>query len=99
VIPSYIRPVAGGVEVWLAIRPRATRTRIVGSYGDRLKVQVAAPPVDGKANEELCSFLADRFGLPKTRISVSVGEKSNHKVVRVQGIESEMAAQRLEAPA
>ncbi len=91
----YLRAVPGGVELLLAIRPRAGRTRIVGPLGDRLKVQIAAPPVDGEANAELCGWLAERLGVPRASVSITSGDSGRKKTVRVRGIDGDLAARRL----
>ena len=84
--PPYLRPVTGGVEVLLAVRPRASRTRIAGQLGDRLKLQVAAPPVDGRANETIRTFLADRLGVAKSSVSIAAGDTGTRKTVRIEGV-------------
>ena len=55
----YLRETQEGVEVALLVQPRASRTRVVGEHDGRLKVALAAPPVDGAANDALIDFLAD----------------------------------------
>ena len=55
---------------------------------DRLKIALAAPPVDGKANRELIAFLAKRLGLPKTAIDLVKGQNSRMKSVRVYGLDA-----------
>jgi uncharacterized protein (TIGR00251 family) len=61
--------------------PGASRTQIAGVQGDRLRVQIAAAPEDGKANAELCAFLAKRLGCAKRDIVLQSGEKSRLKTV------------------
>ncbi|MBK9115469.1 MAG: YggU family protein [Betaproteobacteria bacterium] len=78
----------GGVLVLaLHVQPGAKRTAVDGTHGEgtqqRLKVRLAAPPVDGKANAELLRFLADAFGVPLRSVSLVRGETSRQKVVRV----------------
>ena len=65
--------------------PRASRSRVVGLHDGRLKVTLAAPPVDGEANVELCATLAKALGVPKRAVRISHGEHNKHKTVRVQG--------------
>ena len=74
--------------------PRAARTQIVGVHDDRLKIQLNAPPVDGKANKALVAFLAKRFGLKKGSVEIVAGESSRRKRVRVHGLDAE-AVERL----
>ena len=80
-----IREVAGAVEVDVAVVPRASRSRVVGIHGDRVKVQLAAPPVDGAANEELVALLADVLGVPRRTIAIVRGDTSKRKTVRIDG--------------
>lgn len=67
----------------LQVQPRASRDGFAGVHGDRLKVRIAAPPVDGKANLELISFLAKQFGVAKQQIHLVRGETGKTKTVRV----------------
>lgn len=68
----------------LHIQPGASRTEVAGEHGDALKVRVASPPVDGKANDALLRYLAAEFGVPVRAVSLERGETSRRKVVRVQ---------------
>ncbi len=72
----------------LHVQPGARRTAVDGTHGEgaqqRLKVRLAAPPVDGKANAELLRFLADAFGVPLRSVALVRGETSRQKVVRVE---------------
>jgi len=72
----------------LHVQPGAKRTEVAGTHGEgtqmRLKVRLAAPPVDGKANAELSRFLADVFGVPLRNVTLLRGESSRAKVVRIE---------------
>ena len=68
--PPYLTSCEQGVYLDLYIRPSASRSKIVGEHDGRLKVQVAAPPVDGKANEVLVKFLAKHLGVARTSAAV-----------------------------
>ena len=68
----------------LHVQPGAGRTEVAGVHGDALKVRVASPPVDGKANATLLRFFADTFGVPLARVSLVRGDASRHKVVRIE---------------
>lgn len=72
----------------LAIKaiPNAPRDEIVGWLGEALKVKVHAPPVEGRANEALCAFLARYFGVPARAVRVLRGDGSRHKTVRIDGL-------------
>jgi hypothetical protein len=67
----------------LHIQPRASRDELVGPHGDRLKVRITAPPVDGKANEHLIRFLAKTFGVPKSNVTLISGETGRDKRIGI----------------
>lgn len=69
----------------LRVQPRASRTEFAGVHGDRLRLRLNAPPVDGKANAALVEFIAGAFGVPRARVVLEQGETSRDKRVRVCG--------------
>lgn len=73
----------------LAIKavPNAPRGEVCGWLGDALKVKVHAPPVEGRANDALCEFLANALALPRRAVSVQQGGTSRHKLVRIEGLD------------
>lgn len=81
----WLRPVAGGVEIEVAVQPRASRTRILGEHGGRLKVALAAPPVEGEANRELVELLAGALGVRRAEVSILRGAAGRRKTVRIAG--------------
>ena len=70
--------------------PGAQRTQVVGLYGDRLKIRLAAPPEKGAANRELVDFLARALGLPKSSLKLTVGAQSRSKVVAVADLSPDL---------
>ncbi len=84
------QPSQGGLSVActleLKVIPNAPRDEIVGWLGDALKVKVHAPALDGRANDALAEFLAGRLGLPGRAVALVRGDKSRHKVVRIDGL-------------
>ena len=68
----------------LHIQPGAARTEVAGRHGDALKVRIAAPPVDGKANAALLRFVADAFGVPLACVTLVRGETTRRKTVRIE---------------
>lgn len=66
------------------LQPKASRSEFAGMQGERLKIRLSAPPVDGKANAALQAFLADAFGVSKRQVSIEAGELSRLKRVRVR---------------
>ena len=81
----------------LAIKaiPNAPRNEIVGWLGDALKVKVHAPPVEGRATEVLCAFLADVLGVPRRAVTVLRGDTSRQKLIRIAGLTPAAALARL----
>jgi uncharacterized protein (TIGR00251 family) len=82
----------------LAIKavPGASRDAVTGWHGDALKVKVRAPALDGRANDALCAFLADMLALPRRAVTLTHGEKSRQKLIRIAGLTTEVARRRLD---
>ena len=72
-----------GLTIHIQAQPGAKRTEVVGLYGESIKVRLASPPVDGKANECLIEFLARRLGVRRGQISIARGMSSRRKSVYV----------------
>ena len=70
----------------ILVQPRASRSEIVGPHGDALKVRLAAPPVDGAANEELVRLLAREYKVPSSAVTILSGHSSRRKTVKVEGV-------------
>ena len=68
------------------VHPRAKRSAVNGRHGDAWKVALAAPPVDGKANDECVRFFAGLAGVPRARVRIVSGLTSRLKVVEIEGI-------------
>ena len=81
-----IRAVDDGIELDVQVVPRASVTRIVGRHGDRLKIQLAAPPVDGAANEALVELLARTLDRPRSAVTVVQGATGKRKRLRIAGV-------------
>lgn len=75
----------GTLTFKVRVVPRASRSEIVGEHDGALRVRVAAPPVDGAANDELVQLLARTFGVPRGAIEITAGQTSKLKTVRVTG--------------
>ena len=67
----------------LHVQPGAKRTEVAGLYGDALKVRLAAPPIEGKANAALLEFLAEVFAVPLRQVALKQGANSRRKLVEV----------------
>jgi uncharacterized protein len=69
----------------LHVQPGAKRSEIVGLHGGALKIKLAAPPIEGRANDALLRFITDLFAVPLRNAELKQGEQSRHKVVAVSG--------------
>lgn len=92
---SWLVAAGNGVTLRLHIQPGAKKTEVVGLHGEALKIRLAAPPVDGKANACLLAFLADRFGVAKSAVSLLSGDSSRAKRVHISGVTDAEAKARL----
>lgn len=68
----------------LHVQPGASRTQFAGKHGDRVKVRLAAPAHDGKANRALIEFLAEYYGVPRRNVRITAGLKSRQKRVVIE---------------
>ncbi len=71
----------GDLHLRLKVVPRSSKDAIAGLFSDRLKVTIAAPPVDGKANAHLIRWFAELCGVPKSCVDVVAGETSRNKKI------------------
>lgn len=78
------------VRLRLKVVPGSRKEQIVGPLGDRLKVKVAAPPEDGKANHAVCVLLARVLGIDERRVSIVAGHTNPEKVARIEGVSCDM---------
>lgn len=81
--PSWLREREDGVILTVHVQPGAKKTEIAGVHGEALKIRLAAPPVEGRANEALIEFLARRLRVKKSQIKLLAGETSRTKRVRI----------------
>lgn len=80
---TYLRLDGKDLILQCHIQPGAKRSELAGEHGERLKIRLQAPPVDGKANTELIRFLGKLFGVPRRDIQIESGELSRQKRVRI----------------
>lgn len=73
------------VTLTLHVQPGAKRSEVAGLHGEALKIRLAAPPVEGRANKALLGFIADLFDVPVRQVELRQGGQSRHKVVAVSG--------------
>ena len=88
---SFFLPTGEGYVLRLTVAPGARRTEVVGLYGDRLKIRLAAPPEKGAANRELIDFLARALNLPKSSLKLTFGAQSRSKVVAVYDLSPDLS--------
>ena len=72
------------VQLTVHVQPGAKRTEVAGTHGDSLKIRLAAPPVDGRANAELLRYLAHAFGVPQRNAMLVRGDSSRQKIVLIR---------------
>jgi hypothetical protein len=90
--------VSDSVTFDVKVVPRASRDKLGPRVGDRVKVQLTAPPVDGAANDALRALLAKAFGVPRGQVTIVRGETSRQKTVRVDGATAAQLAALLGEP-
>jgi uncharacterized protein (TIGR00251 family) len=67
------------------VQPGAKRSEVAGLHGEALKIRLAAPPIEGRANDALCRFIADTFDVALKQVELKQGAQSRHKVVAITG--------------
>jgi len=83
----------GEATLDIVVQPRCPREGVGPVVGDRLKVSVNAPPVEGKANEAVQRVLAETFGVPRSAVTILRGETGKRKTVRIAGVTAAVAMQ------
>lgn len=81
-----IQPTAEGVRFGVRVQPRASRSGIVGAYGEAIKVRITSPAVEGAANEALVELLATTFGVRVDAVTIVAGAKARSKIVELRGV-------------
>ena len=86
---AWCRPIAGGmqsggVRLALQIQANAKKSGVAGCIGDLLKIRLHAPPIDGKANEALISYLADILDVPKSTVTITHGHTGKRKIIEIR---------------
>ena len=81
----------------LFVQTKASRTRFVGLYGTELKIAVTAPPIDGRANKAVQSYIVKFFSLPKSAVKIIKGQQSRHKRILLLGLDFPTVVEKLEA--
>jgi hypothetical protein len=84
-ITKPVEQSADGVLVRIRVQPRASRAEVVGLHGDRVRVRISAPPVEGRANDELIRLMAQQLDLPQSSIWLVSGATSRSKTIMITG--------------
>ena len=92
---TWLRSSGSSVLLSLHIQPGAKKTEVAGEHGDALKIRLAAPPVDGKANACLLDFLAARLEVAKRQLVLVSGTSSRAKRVRIEEVDVESVRRKL----
>jgi len=82
---TLLKDTKEGCLVPVIVAPRASKTRLIGIYDAHLKIAVASPPVDGKANDEIIRFLAKLFDVPRSAIFIKKGDTAKRKLLIILG--------------
>lgn len=73
------------ITLTLHVQPGAKKSGVAGLHGEALKIRLAAPPIEGRANDALLRFIAGLFGVPLRQVELKQGGQSRHKVVAITG--------------
>lgn len=93
--PSWLTVKNQDVIIDIHTQPGAKRSEVVGEHGGRLKIAIASPPVDGKANSALIAFLAKTLGVSKSSVSILSGETSRQKRLIVHQINDQVCMEKI----
>ncbi|MEA2084598.1 MAG: DUF167 family protein [Thermodesulfobacteriota bacterium] len=86
----------GKISLSVHVQPKAAHNRIDGLHGDRIKLRITAPPVDGKANTAVIGFVAKLFNIPKSAVFIKSGKQSRDKKLSLSGISMDKARKIIE---
>ena len=92
-----IRDTPSGATFQVKVHPRAKKNSVTGHVGDALKLALTAPPVEGRANQACVAFLAEVLNVPRSSVTMTAGESSRNKVVRVRELSAAQIEEKLRA--
>ncbi len=90
-----IRDTPDGATFTVKVQPRAKKNTITGQLGDSLKLALTAPPVEGRANQACIEFFANLLDVPRSSVTITSGETSRRKVIRVAGLSADEVRRRI----
>lgn len=91
----FLKSNKSGVLLLLYLQPGAKKAQIVGEYNGRLKIKILAPPIDGKANESLITYLAELLNTSRSNLEITRGLRSREKDVLVKNLNIEVIAEKM----
>lgn len=90
-----IKEQEGAVTLRIRVQPRASRTELAGEHAGAIKLKIAAPPVDGKANQECRRFLAKLLDVGAGSVEIIAGDSSRDKIIRIHNISADRVREAL----
>jgi uncharacterized protein len=90
-----LRDTPDGCTLPVRVHPGAKRNAVTGTHDGAVKISLTTPPTDGRANEALIAFLAERLNVPRSRIALVSGQTSRSKVLRITGLNAAEVESRL----
>jgi uncharacterized protein len=91
-----VRDTSQGAAFSVKVHPRAKRDAITGEFGDALKLNLTAPPIEGRANEACIEFFAKLLRVPRSSVTIAAGQNSRNKVIRISGMSADEVHKRLD---
>jgi len=85
-INNYFKIAGNDIIIKIKIVPGSSKNKIIGAYNDALKITIAAPPVEGKANKKCIAYLAKYFDIAKSKIEIISGKNSKNKLIKIYDI-------------
>jgi uncharacterized protein len=82
---NFAKDVADGCTISVRVHPAAKKNAVMGLHAGAVKIALTSPPVDGRANEALIAFIAEKTGVPRARVSLVSGATNRSKVLRITG--------------
>ena len=85
-INDCFKIVGNDIVIKVKIVPGSSKDKIIGIYNNALKIAIAAPPVEGKANKKCIAYLAKYFEIAKSKIEIISGQTSKNKLIKIYDI-------------
>lgn len=92
---QILRVIDDGIELSVSVIPRSSRCEIAGIHNNALRIKLTSPPVDNEANVQCCSFIAKQLGIAKRQVSITRGNTSRQKVLRIEGVTEQEVREKL----